>query len=343
LTVIFAVYCFDVHNGGFGLTKDIPLEFLQNTTSAEKHLVARWVRTALVELQENKQESDWRLKHFGGLLLALEADRLGDEEFLRIGRETKNTQAVVIRLLELGRVDEAVQDASQTTGWQLVKLADLFVQHGQDAAIERMVYEKAQQEMYTSYAEWLKNHFLAKNNLAAALEMAQLIFQRRTWITEYQKMRELAIELGNWEAVQQAAITFLEDKHNTPLLVEIALDEDDIERALQLLETTKPHGLEGYQWKYDYNIASKVAAQVAERAEAAYPRASLDLYQQHVEHLIAGRGRSSYQVACSYLLKMRSLYEKLDETEQWTTYIAWLRKRHSRLSTLKAEMTAVSL
>ncbi len=48
-----------------------------------------------------------------------------------------------------------------------------------------------------------------------------------------------------------------------------------------------------------------------------------------VERLIAGRGRANYHVACSYLATIRSLYEKLDETEQWTTYIAWLRKRHS--------------
>jgi uncharacterized Zn finger protein len=48
-----------------------------------------------------------------------------------------------------------------------------------------------------------------------------------------------------------------------------------------------------------------------------------------VERLIAGRGRANYHVACSYLATIRSLYEKLDETEQWTIYIAWLRKRHS--------------
>src|SRR5229473_412353 len=66
-------------------------------------------------------------------------------------------------------------------------------------------------------------------------------------------------------------------------------------------------------------------------------------YQQHVERLIAGRGRSNYQVACSYLAKIRSLYEKLDETEQWTTYIVWLRKRHSRLSTLKQELVDAGL
>lgn len=142
LEAIFAVYCFDVDHGGFGLTRDIPPEFLQATVPEEKHLVAQWVREALAELQENKQESEWRRKRYGGLLLALEADVLSDEEFLRIGRQTKSIQEVVTRLLEIGRVDEAVQGASQANGWQLVKLADLFVQYSQDAVVERMMSEK---------------------------------------------------------------------------------------------------------------------------------------------------------------------------------------------------------
>ena len=76
------------------------------------------------------------------MLLALEADVLSDEEFLRIGRETKSIQEVVTRLLKRDRVDEAVQDANQAQGWQLVKLADLFVKYGQDSAVERMMDEK---------------------------------------------------------------------------------------------------------------------------------------------------------------------------------------------------------
>jgi hypothetical protein len=343
LEAIFAVYRFDVDHGGFGLTRDVPPEFLQDTTPEEKYLAAQWVRTALAELQEGKQESDWHRKRYGSLLLALETDILSDEEFLRIGRETKNIQAVVNRLLQQGRVDEAVQDASQATGWQLVKLADLFVQYGQDGAVEHMMDEKAQQEMYTSYAEWLKTHYLAKNNLAAALEMAELIFRKRPWFAEYQKMREISMELVNWEAVRQEALMFLETTKNISTLVEVALDEGDIERALQLLEATKPPGAESYQWKYDYNLASRVALQAAERAKEAYPRASIDLFQQHVERLITEHGRANYQVACSYLVKIRSLYEKLDETEQWINYLAWLRKRHSRLRTLKEELTAAGL
>ena len=156
-------------------------------------------------------------------------------------------------------------------------------------------------------------------------------------------MRELALQLGNWEAVRQAALTFLQTTKNISTLVEVALDEKDLERALHLLQATRPHDSESSQWKYDYFLAPKVALKVAESAEEAYPRASIDLYQQQVEHLITGRGRSNYQVACSYLVKIRSLYEKLAETEQWANYIALLRKRHSRLSTLKAELAAAGL
>ncbi|HJT55036.1 MAG TPA: hypothetical protein VJ761_00970 [Ktedonobacteraceae bacterium] len=340
LMAIFKVYRFNVDQGGFGLTEDIPPEFFQSTTPEEKHLVAQWVRAALIELQEKNEESDWHRKHYGGLLLTLEADLLSDEEYLRIGRETKSIQAVVTRLLELGRADEATQDASQASGWQLVKLADLFVQYGQDSSVERMMYEMAQQERFTIYADWLKDRNLAKDNLAAALEIAQLIFQKRPWFEEYQKMREISIELGNWEVVRQEALTFLEATKNISTQVEVALDEGDIERALQLLKTIRPSGVDNYQWQYDYARTPAVALKTAERAEEVYPGASIDLYQQHVERLITGHGRSNYQVACNYLVKIRSLYEKLDEDEQWVNYIAWLRKRHSRLYSLKQEMTA---
>src|SRR5256885_6926527 len=124
-------------------------------------------------------------------------------------------------------------------------LLEKYVQYGRDAAVERMMYEKAQQEMYTITAEWLKNHYLANNNLAVALEMAQLIFRKRPWFAEYQKMRELATQLGNWEAVRQEALMFLETTKNISTLVEAALDEGDIERALQLLKATKLLGPEG--------------------------------------------------------------------------------------------------
>lgn len=343
LSAIFSMHRFDVDHGGFGLTKDIPPQLLQTTTVEEKSLIAQWVRTALADLQHTSQESVWRRQRYGGLLLALEGDRLSDEAFLQIGRETKNIEVVVNRLLQLHRVDESVQEASQANGWQVVKLADLFVQYGQDRAVEALMDEKARQEQHTQVAQWLQNHYLAKGHAAAALEMAELIFLRRPWMSEYQQMRELALQLGTWKEVRQAACKFLEATRNSSLLVAIALDEGDEARALQLLEAATPHGPDGIQWKYDYIRTPEGALQAAERAEDLSPHAAIDLYQQHVEHLIAGRGRGNYQAACHYLKKIQALYEKLHKTEQWIIYLDGVRKRHSRLATLKEELNAADL
>ena len=97
-------------------------------------------------------------------MLALEVDILSDEEFLRIGRETKSIQEVVIRLLELGRVDEAVQDASQVDGWQLVKLADIF-----------SLYEKLDEtEQWTTYIAWLRKRHSRLHTLKEELAAAGL-------------------------------------------------------------------------------------------------------------------------------------------------------------------------
>jgi hypothetical protein len=87
--------------------------------------------------------------------------------------------------------------------------------------------------------------------------MAELIFRKRPWLAEYQKMRELATQLGNWEAVRQAALTFLETTKSISTLVEVALDEGDFERALQLLKATKPSGPDGYVWQYDYAMTMR--------------------------------------------------------------------------------------
>jgi uncharacterized Zn finger protein len=139
-------------------------------------------------------------------------------------------------------------------------------------------------------------------------------------------------------------LTFLQTTKHIATLVEIALDEGELERALELLRGA-PSSDQGQSqsWMYNYGLGSRLALKAAEPAEETQPHASLDLYQQHVEQLIAARGRGSYQAACSYLTKIRALYERRGEVVKWASYIAQLRKRHSRLHTLKVELTAAGL
>lgn len=53
--------------------------------------------------------------------------------------------------------------------------------------------------------------------------------------------------------------------------------------------------------------------------------------------------RGNYQVACQYLLSIRKLYQKIDKSKEWTTYIADLRARNARLPALKDEMAKAKL
>ncbi len=305
LKTIFAIYRFNVDKGGYGFTNDIPPELVQHTTSEEKRTIAQWVRTALSEIQGADQSAIWHREKYGGLLLALEAETLSDEEFLSLGRQTNRVHEVVNRLLELGRVDEAIQDVQSVRDRDLLKLANLFLQHGQDRAILPVIHERSQQTQWISVPEWLKDYYLARNDTNAALAAIEVMFRIQFRLQDYQHMRELATKLGIWETKRQELLTFLQTTKHIATLVEIALDDGDVERALELLKGA-PSSDQG--WIYNYDLGSHLALKAAELAEETQPHASLDLYQQHVERLIAarGRGRGNYQAACSYLTKISS-------------------------------------
>jgi hypothetical protein len=135
-------------------------------------------------------------------------------------------------------------------------------------------------------------------------------------------------------------LNFLDEKHNTNLLIQIALDEGDIDRALALLkaEEKQDPGRAGmYRYSYGFGYQD-MTLQVAKAAEETRPREAIELYQHHAERLIAQKERKFYQAACEYLVKVRALYEKLGEKGEWTSYITALREKNRNLRALKEEL-----
>ena len=138
------------------------------------------------------------------------------------------------------------------------------------------------------------------------MKVTETWFHTHPFLKHYQELRDLARQLDRWETLQQEELAFLEQAQNTPLLIQIALE-------------------------------------VARAAEETRPREARELYRQHAERLIAQRGRQNYQEACTYLAKMRVLYEKLGESEAWTSYIMALREQNRNLRALKEELAAAGL
>jgi uncharacterized Zn finger protein len=303
-----------------------------------------WIHDALTDDEEKAIGS--RRQAYGGFLLALEKDTLDDATYLQICRETGRTSDLIDRLLALGRVDEAVREMQQVDDNALHRLVDLFIQHGQDEVAERLVRERITERPAVHFLEWLQGFYRDRDNHVAELEMTETLFRTEPSLRRYQELRGLATRLGRWETLRPEMVAYLEQGGNTRLLIQIALDEGEIDKALQLLKGMAKK--DSYGYIYDggygyYGYSSNIALDVAGAAEESRPREAIELYRQYAERLIAMRDRKNYQAACTYLLKVRALYEKLGEHEVWTGYIAALREQNRSLRALKEELTRAGL
>lgn len=361
IQVLFGIYRHDLKAGSIGLAEQVSDLLVKYTTLLERRTLASGVRAALGGFEDEFEEDEDEFEEdgdefdneeeeeeitgsvrraYGGFLLNLERDTLDDEAYLRICRETGRTADAVDRLLTLGRVDEAIQETEHVGDDALLSLADLFIQHGQDSAAERIVRARIEKTQNIRVMEWLKKFYQTRNNQPAALELAEAMFRKQAFLGRYQEIRDLATQLGRWETIRQELLNFLEEENNTTLLIQIALDEGDIDRALALLkaEEKRNQGRTGmYSYSYGFGYQNMTLT-VAQAAEETRPREAIELYQKHAERLIAQKQRKYYQEASNYLVKVRALYEKLGENEEWTRYITALREKNRNLRALKEEL-----
>jgi uncharacterized Zn finger protein len=342
LRALFDVYAYDMKMGGLGLSDEVPDLLVRHTTSEERRTVAGWVREALP--QGPDWNADYRRRAYGGFLLDLEADTLDDESFLRICRETGRLHDLVDRLLAMGRQEEAVAEAGRAGDYELIQMADLFVQHGHGDVAERLVAERTRTTQDAIVLAWLKKRYLARDDKAAALEMAEKLFRARPNLEEYREIRALAWPLGRWEKLRPQLMALLDAPLHRDLRVRIYLDEGEIDQALEAVKP-EPRARTGYGYGYGWSRAypGSISLEVARAAEDLRPRAALEIYQHEAESLIEQRGRGNYQEACSLLAKARPLYERLGETEAWEQYITQLRERHRSLRALKEELASAHL
>lgn len=165
-------------------------------------------------------------------------------------------------------------------------------------------------------------------------------------IENYRDMRQLAGHLDRWETLRPELLSVLKTSRNALVLTQIALDEGDIESALALVKSQarRSYTSRNDRQIYTYDLGyHKVVFDVARVAEDSRPHAAIELYQQHVEALLVRQDRWGYRTACEYLLKIRTLHEKLEDSEGWINYLTDLRKRTNRLRSFKEELANASL
>jgi uncharacterized Zn finger protein len=209
--------------------------------------------------------------------------------------------------------------------------ANALVEAGAGATAEAYVASLLNTRSRPTYLAWLAHYAQETGNLPAALDWWRQSMRETPHFDTYQTLRDLAKELGRWEQVRRQLLTELEDKQAWSILIEIALDEEDVPRALELLPRLQ-------RW-----YAGDYELRVARAAETDYPKAALDIYRRRVEGLINARGRGNYQSAASLLVRIRDLYRRQGDHDTWPKYIAHLRQEYKRLPALQDEMNKVGL
>jgi len=343
IEVLFDIYEHDLRaDTSLGFTNRASGYLTRYTTLLERNTIGEWLRKRL------EGAASLRRKAYGAFWLDLQKDTLEDEAFLDICRQAGLTSELIDRLLALGRIDEAERETQPIEDERLLGMADLFIHHQQDTAAEHLVRGRIKEKTDWRILAWLQNYYHARDNYPAEVEVTEAWFRTQPLLKHYQKLRDLARHLGRWEILRPELLVFLEQAHNTTLLIEIALDEGDIDKALKLLKEMAKKDRYGYTYSsgYGYGYASSsttIDLNVARAAEETRPHEAIELYQQRAERLIAMRERKYYQEACPFLAKMRVLYQKLGENEAWASYVATLREQNRNLRALKDELAKAGL
>lgn len=331
LKAILNVYLWDIMTGGVGIGDNAPNILLENATTPEKELLAGLIRSALPGARE------WGQETLGGLLLDLQAELLDDEAYLAICRQTGRLNDLVNRLLHLGRLDEAMVETEKAKDYQLLALADIFVQYSHGSLAEQMIHARSETSLDDRLLNWLKDYAIREGNFTKAMELVRRLLWMQPTLERFLEIKKLAIQINQWHDIRTESIDWLINHKHFSVLVEIYLEEGEIDLALDALE--KARIVTRYRWEYPYSLEMTVA----KAAEETRPERAIQLYLDRIKRLIERRGRDNYSEAVNHLKVIQDIYKRLGRQKDWQSLIASLRQENRNLPAFQDELKKANL
>lgn len=292
-----------------------------------------WARIEERVRAEVSRSRDWAREALVGLLAERHGRRGRATDAAALVREMGTPEQKALLLAQEGKTDEALRLMRQILKSKpglATQFADAFVEAGAKGAAVELVEERARGGD-SWCADWLAKYYRRHGTPEEALEWQRKVFLRQPSVEGFKALGEAGRKVGRWEEVRAGALAALEREKKIGALVEIALDEGDVARALELLPRVERRG-----WR-DYKL------EVAEAAEKDYPEAALALYRELAEASIGERQRSAYQQAARHLKRVKALYKRLEAQADWETYLRGLRAQYANLPALQDELRKARL
>jgi uncharacterized Zn finger protein len=319
----------DIELGGIDLAPSARGAVLTHATDEEWAWIEKRVR---VQIQTS---SDWGREVLVEFLVERQAQKGWNEEGAALIRELGTPEQRAFLLVEEGRIDEAMrlmQHLLTDKPGLVTEFADALVEAGaEDAAVALVTAHVQSGGVFPWCTDWLAKYYRKRGDSRASLEWQQKTFLQRPSVDTFKTLREVSRKAGMWGQVHSDVLNALERKNQIGPLIEIALYEGDVARALELLPRLRVWGWRNYK------------REVAQAAEKDYPQEAIALYKEMVERAIGERQRSAYRQAAWDLKRVKALYERLDAQSDWDVYIQTLRMQYARFPALQDELRKVRL
>lgn len=335
LKTLYDAIRFDIDQGGIGIGDDVPDLLIDQTTPAEKALIASWIRN---EKLDKDDVSNWRRESWGSLLLSFEGQTTDDEAYLKHCREFGLTGGLVERLLERGRLDEALKEIRSAKDYELMQHADRLIAHQHHDVALSLVQQRISSTKPGNndwqLREWLKRYYNSQSDWPALLELCLARFRKQPSLANYLEVKQVSEKLKSWDSLRpELLLAFPRDSAD---LIRVYLADGEVERAIQFLKARKQRSTRNWSW-------DGVELEVAKAAEKSFPETALEIYAKQAERLIGGRSRGSYQQACGYLKKVQKLYKVLKREGDWTIFFRTLRDKNRNLPAFHDELRRAGL
>jgi uncharacterized Zn finger protein len=327
LQCLLDAYFKDLELGGVDFASSAEDIILKQATDDEWQWLEESVRVRAARSREWEQAS-----LIGFLADGLKRRKRQDEATTLI-REAGTPEQQARLLIQEKKINDAlllINEIVTDKPGLVEQFADELVDAGAKQAALEFVLSRAQQGNWR-HGDWLAAYYRKYGSAQEAVEWQKKSFFDNPSVEHFKALQEVCRKTQNWDVIRAEVLSALERDKKFTALLEIALFEKDVARAIQLLPQTKSYG-----WR-DYG------REVAEAAEKEYPQEAIKIYKQKAQGAIEERSRASYHRAAEYLKRIKHLYLRINEPANWSDTINPLRETYKRLPAFQDELRKAKL
>lgn len=251
------------------------------------------------------------------------------EEFLSLCQQTGQYLRHTLKLLQLGRADEAIHAASQISEpneiLQIAKtLREANRLHDAIALAERGLRVEGQNYQL---AAWLAPLEEAQGRTEQALQAYLAAFAAAPSLDVYRNLQRLAGK-PHWAQLKPAQISILLKSGRSDAIVSVYLYEQEWDEAIAIAEKNS----------YDYTLREKVADAVILHR----PDWVIHISIQEAEKLLVPTQSKYYPHAVRWFAKVKEAYLQSNRKAEWLAYFTQLKNTYARRPSLTKELAKLN-